>query len=154
MLSKGKKKVSMLGVRNPSAGLYLAAVVSVCIAMSGCGNGDTSLDEHQPTTRRSVPWSLVEVKSSDVLRIVSHVDYCVGEFEPTVAQIKVNESGRAIVITVEAEVARVRERERDVACLGAARPLYRNVELSRSLEGRTVLDGSVDPPKQRWPTES
>lgn len=92
--------------------------------------------------------------SADTLRIVSQVGYCVGEFEPEIAQVKVNESERVIRITVEAQVTHVRERERDVACLGAARPLYRNVRLSRPLEGRTVLDGSVDPPKQRWPNGS
>lgn len=116
-------------------------VLVICIAISGCGSDDVAVDKQQPTTRRSVPWSLVEVKSSDALTIVSHVEYCVGEFEPTVAQIKVTESERAVVITVEAEVARPRNFKRDEICLGAARPLYRNVELSRSLEGRIVLDG-------------
>jgi hypothetical protein len=77
----------------------------------------------------------------------------VGEFEPEIAQVKVNESDRAIRITVEAEVTRVRERERNVACLGAAHPLYRNVRLSRPIEGRTVVDAGVHPPKQRWPNE-
>lgn len=144
----------MPGIRNASTRLYIAVLVLVCVAIAGCNNGDTARDEQQATIHRSVPWSLVDMPSSDTLRIVSQVGYCVGEFEPEIAQVKVNESGRTVVIIVEAEVTRVRERERDVACLGAARPLYRNVELSRPLEGRTVLDGSVDPPKQRWPTES
>lgn len=146
----------MPGFVRVGTGLCAAVVISVFIAISGCGSSssDTAREERQATVRRSVPWSLVDVRSPDKLRIVSHVAYCVEEFEPTIARVKVNESGHAIVVTVEAEVARIRELERDVACLGAERPLYRNVRLSRPIEGRRVLDGGVDPPKQRWPTES
>lgn len=123
--------------------------------MSGCSSDGTGPDETQVETRvRSVPWSLVGVPSANTLTIVSQVGYCVGEFEPEIAQVKINESEGTIRITVEAEVTSVRERERDVACLGAARPLYRDVRLSRPLGGRIVLDGGVDPPKQRWPNES
>ena len=144
-------------IEKASTKLYVAVLISICLAISGCSSGDadTAPDEQQETTRvRSVPWSLVGMPSADTLKIVSQVGYCVGEFEPEIAQVKVNESERAIRITVEAEVTHVRERERDVACLGAARPLYRNVRLSRHIEGRTVLDGGVDPPIQRWPKES
>lgn len=131
----------------------VAAVSLVCVAISGCSNGDMAHHESHATVRRSVSWSLVNVVSADALRIVAHVAYCVEEFEPTIAQVKVNESERAIVVTVEAEVARPRDLKRNVACLGAERPLYRDVRLMHPLAGRTVVDGSFDPPKRRWPND-
>lgn len=136
--------------------LHMAVVMLVCASFGlfGCGdNGSVEADPHA-TVRQSVPWWVIEFKAPSTLRIVSHVEYCVGEPEPTIAQVNVTESTDAVIITVKAEVARLRQSERNVACLGAAEPLYRNIKLSDPLERRKVLDGSFDPPKLRWPSES
>jgi hypothetical protein len=130
-------------------GVRVAAVLLICAGLLGCADGALPHSERQGPERRSVPWWPMSMEAPDTLRIISHVEYCVGEPEPTIARVDISYSAHAVVITVEAKIAGPKQSEREVACLGAARPLYRNIKLSQPLEGRAVLDGSFDPPKRR-----
>lgn len=134
------------------AGLVLSFVATV-----GCGGDSMTAGDAQEkrsaTAQKEVAWNLVEVRSADSVRLVSHVEYCAGDREPVISDVAIRESEQAVVITVKAEVAQPPIKERDVACLGAARPLYRNVQLMSPLGDRAILDGSVSPPVQRWPTK-
>lgn len=140
--------------------MWLCLVVGAVIGsgMFGCGSSESPSQkqvtkDRQATKGRIVPWRLVEVELPNTLRLVAHVEYCVGEVEPTIGRVNVRHRDGVVLVTVEAEVGRRRPLKRNEVCLGAERPLYRQVTLSRPLGGRTIVDGSFDPPKRKWPQE-
>lgn len=96
-------------------GIFISAVLLICAGLLGCAEDDFAHSERQAAERRSVSWWPIRMEAPDALRIVSHVGYCVGDPEPTIAQVKISYSAQAVVVTVEAKVSGPKQSERKVA---------------------------------------
>lgn len=98
---------------------------------------------------RSVRWGLVSPPSGRKLRIYSDVGWCVSTPKPRFSQIDV--ASREEVVILTAFVVAHEPSTRQSVCAGVEYAVVKTVVLPSKLGDRPLYDGSVSPPKKRWP---
>lgn len=124
---------------------------SVRVHRSGSSREATHRTDAKPSADqlRPVRWKIAGEPLGHKVRVVSEVGHCAGTERPRIATIHIVEHPRASVITSMLKVPS--RNKRGEGCAGVGVALYRTVELEGRINGRVLYDGSVSPPKRRWP---
>jgi len=137
--------------------LTAAVAVVVVLTVEACG-GESNLSEGSPVSKiksngadglRPVPWRISDRPSGRRVRIVSETGYCVGTRKPRIEMAHVVERRTKSIITAMLKV--FPPPRRPEICAGVELIVYKTVWLSHGVGSRELYDGSVRPPRQRWP---
>lgn len=126
-----------------------SAAPSVAGYATGAERHNKSPGKARASRTGSVGWRLVSPPSGRKLRIYSDVGWCVSTPKPRFSRIDVASREEAVILTAFAVAHEPSTRQS--VCAGVEYAVVKTVVLPSKLGDRPLYDGSVSPPKRRWP---
>jgi hypothetical protein len=132
-----------------SVRVCIEAVLALAIIFS-LFNGTVDSEAVHAGDLKPRPWTFQFVGSKKTLRLAVRTGYCVNDTPPYIEKVRVRERAHTIILTTL--VRYPPSTSTAEACAGVGIGLFRTVVLDRPVgRGVALYDGSISPPKKRWP---